>query len=127
MVNHLAWCEWLPMNSNSNIIVPPIEGKPHTTGWLVGAIVFTLLALAPAAFVVLEWQEINEFTILVTLIPALLAVLLGFAALALWLVWILQWIRSRKYLEHLLIIRQISLDRQREQAEAQTTNFPEVK
>ena len=93
----------------------------------MGAIVFTLLALAPAAFVVLEWQEINEFTILVTLIPALLAVLLGFAALALWLVWILQWIRSRKYLEHLLIIRQISLDRQREQAEAQTTNFPEVK
>ena len=80
----------------------PIAKKPHTAGWLIGAIVFSFPPIVPAAFVYSEWEEINEFTFMVTMIPALVALCLAALALGLWAVWIVQVIRSRLFLRRQL-------------------------
>ncbi len=93
--------------------MPMPTRKPHTVGWLVGAIICSLLPVPLALFVYKEWQQINEFTMMVTMIPALLVLLLSCAAVILWLVWILQFVRSRKFQQHQKVVREISLDVER--------------
>ncbi len=54
------------MTINLNSEIPEIGKKPHTAGWLTGAIIFSILPVAPAVFVYSQWQDINEFTFMVT-------------------------------------------------------------
>ena len=109
------------MNSNLDIEIPAFGNKPHTVGWLVAAIICSIPPMALAAFVYSEWRDVNEFTLMVTMIPALLALLLGFAALILWMAWIFQIIRSRKYTKHFVTLHKIADDLRREQAETRAT------
>lgn len=109
------------MNSNLDIEIPAFGKKPHTVAWLVAAIICSIPPMALAAFVYSEWRDVNEFTLMVTMIPALLALLLGLAALVLWLVWVFQFIRSYKYTKHFVTLQEIANDLRREQAETRAT------
>jgi hypothetical protein len=98
------------MNPGTTQGDPMIGKKPHTTGWLVGAAVCSLLAVLPAMFVYSEWQDVNEFTLMVTMIPALIALLSGGLALLFWTVWIYQLVRARKFEKHQQVLEQIRHD-----------------
>ena len=87
--------------SHATVVEPK---KPNHALWLIAACVSTLLALVPSIFVYSQWQNINEFTLLVTMIPALIALLLWGLALSLWVVWSVQLVRLRKFRMHQQVI-----------------------
>jgi hypothetical protein len=84
--------------------------KPHAAGWLIAATLCSFMPVAPSVFVYSQWQDINEFTFMVTMIPAVIALLLWGVAFTLWGIWAFQFMRVQKFK------KEASASHQREQA-----------
>ncbi len=98
--------------------IPAFGRKPHTTGWLIAAIIFSIPSVLLTAYVYSEFQNINEFTILAMMLPTLILLLLGSGTLVLWVIWIFQSVRARKFVEHQKVITEITADMRRREAES---------
>ena len=95
------------VNTELDIFGRPVGKKPHTKAWLVAAVCCTFLPIAPVFYVRSQLQEVNEFTVLTILFPLAALLLLSCLWLGMWGIWLMQFIRARKFTRHQQLLNEI--------------------